>query len=57
MSLDDNTNKIASILAKAWGQTNKSSEAISEKSSTKVLHSAILQLKVNPFYHYMNIVR
>ena len=42
MSFDDNTNKIASILAKSWGQTNKSSEAISEKSSTKVLHSVIL---------------
>ena len=30
MSIDDNTSKIADILAKAWGQTNKSSEAIFE---------------------------
>ena len=31
MSLDDNTSKIADILAKAWEQTNKSSEAIKVK--------------------------
>ena len=49
MSLDDNKSKIANILAKAWGQTNKSSEAISEKPLTMALHSAIIQTRVNPF--------
>ena len=49
MSLDENTSKIADILAKAWGQKNKSSEAISEKSLTMALHSAIIQTRVNPF--------